>query len=337
MNRRGVALLLALFAILLAAALATAALTTARLRWRTGHGLLMGAEATVAAEASVAFHRVAWDSVAADSLTVGGSMELGVPLTGTGSTRVIDSLLRLGPNLYQLRSIAERLAADNRLLARDDVTALVERITPTLLDSAALVATAPPGITDSATIEGDDHIPAGWEARCPAPAATKPPFVVAPSPFTMLRPSSVADFARRADISAGGTVASPTPVLSPLGACLPAAGNWGDPSGGPCFDWLPLIVLQPGSRIIDGMGQGVLIAMGDLELSGEFSFAGVILSLGGVSLTDQATVFGAILATGPVSLGGEAQVERSVCAVRVALGARQSVVIPVTNGMWRTP
>lgn len=337
MNRRGIALLLALLGIVLAAVLATATLTAARLRWRTGRGLLAAAQASTAVSASLAVRQAAWDPRSVDTVPIGQAVPWAASVPSTPSVLTYDSIIRLGPALYQLRTVAERVTADGTLLARDGAVELIELAAPLLVDSSAVVAPVAPIVGGTAVIDGADRVPPGWDTLCPTPEPSDLAFVADPDPFTRLTPISLDELASWAEIRPAGSVAPPAPVVDSAGVCLTALTNWGDPHGGACRDRQPLVVLQPGATVADGKGQGILIAQGTLSLSGDFYFAGVILALGDVRLDGRAIVLGTILAVGGVHLADQASVGRSTCAVRRALTAQRRIAGQVGGGWWRVP
>ena len=87
----------------------------------------------------------------------------------------------------------------------------------------------------------------------------------------------------------------------------------------------------------DGVGQGVLLSVGDLEFTGVARFAGVVLAAGQVSVRDQALVQGVVLAEGGLHVEGRGRVQRSACAVRRALAGVLRPLRAVPRGFWRWP
>ncbi len=140
MNRQGVALFMAMVALLLAGALATVVLAAARLRWLSGYRQLAARQAYEAAAGAVGRHVAEWDSVVTSDLVPG----IVAPLAGPdlpGSIRTHDSVIRLGAHLFLLRSVGEAITADGSVLARDGVAQLIELQTadpPERTSSAAL-------------------------------------------------------------------------------------------------------------------------------------------------------------------------------------------------------
>jgi len=149
MNRRGVALLAALVALLLAGALAALVLAAARLRWLSGYRQIAGREALEGAAGAAAWHTAEWDSVVAGSLLPGMVTSL-VGRRLPGSLRTHDSIIRLGSHLYLVRSVGEVTTGDGSVLARDGVAQLVELWPAAPPDSAvgAVRHSRRPGVVD---------------------------------------------------------------------------------------------------------------------------------------------------------------------------------------------
>jgi hypothetical protein len=123
-NRKGMALLIALIALLVVSGLAAAALAAARLRWLSGSRQLAARLAFEAAAGSSARHVSEWDTVAARGLAP--TATTGLSGYRQASLVTYDSLIRLGASLYLVRSIAQVVARDGSVQARDGVAQLVE-------------------------------------------------------------------------------------------------------------------------------------------------------------------------------------------------------------------
>lgn len=129
MNRKGMAFLLVLIALLLVTGLATAVLASARLRQVSGSRQLAARRAFEAAAGSAARHASEWNAVAATGLLPGAGRRL-VTAVGSPWTEMHDSLVRLGTSLYLIRSVALAKAEDGSTLAREGVAQLVEVMPP---------------------------------------------------------------------------------------------------------------------------------------------------------------------------------------------------------------
>jgi hypothetical protein len=238
------------------------------------------------------------------------------------------------------------------LLARDGIAELVRLLAPTLPDSMAVAAAGPVDISGGGGVDGGDHVPAGWTGWCPAPSAPgtgviaavaapvhagcgSGPCIVGAPPVALdtaltgaslsrLGPLTQSDLFLSADHRVSGLIAALQPRVTGGACVLGDSLNWGDPAtpGSPCSRYFPVISAAPGTVIVSGTGQGLLLAAGSLELAGDAAFTGVILAAGPLIVHDQARVTGLIMAQDSLTVSGTAIVERSRCAVdRIGRGA----------------
>lgn len=364
MSRTGGALPASLLLILLLGGLGGLALHTARLQRAAGAKALHHAGAQTAAAAGLERAEAAWDPIAAGRLGVGAAH--GLPLApAAGGSISHDTLLRLGAGLFLLRSAGEYRAPDGLLLARAGLARLIRLETPAVPDTAAALVGAGLQVTADSGVQGEDIVPPGWDSVCPpagppALAAGLPPGVSAglacpgpvcisgapPAGVDSSLPTSLftglglspATLTAHADLSVSATVGLAPAATS--GTCdRTQPNNWGDPAspGGPCGDYFPLVATGPGTQLVSGSGQGLLVAGGDLVLRGTVRFHGVVLAMGNVTLQDAAEVYGTVLVQGNLQVADSARLRRSSCAVqRASTGAaRPHRTIP--RGSWRWP
>ena len=123
MNRRGVALVAAMVAVLLVGTLAAMILSLARLHWLAGNRLLAARQARSAAEGIVDWEIAHWDSTRAGFPAGQIIAVTGPPVSGL--VRSNASVVRLGPRLYLIRVVSEVTDRDGGVLARDGVAQLV--------------------------------------------------------------------------------------------------------------------------------------------------------------------------------------------------------------------
>ena len=103
--------------------------------------------------------------------------------------------------------------------------------------------------------------------------------------------------------------------------------NWGNPEnpGAACFEWFPLIHITGDANVQSGgVGQGILLVDGDLELRGFFVFYGIIIVQGSVNTQGSGNrVYGGVMASNAdlesQSFVGGSVVTNSTCAVSRAL------------------
>jgi hypothetical protein len=230
-----------------------------------------------------------------DSLPEGAVREIGRS-EGVFARRH-DSLVRLGPSLFQFRSAVEVGAPGQAPLARDAAAILV-RLAPLELIDSAVVVSPMVQLQGAGRIDGTDRVPTGWAARCPPSGPAMPSHLADSAPFARFR-------------------LDPRLLLQPRSGADSVA------------------VLQGGYRWVDGMGSGILWARGPLELSGSSYFAGVMLVEGTLRLSERARVDGVVLAESLVWVGDMAEINHSSCAVRLALEGNRVVPRPVRGGWWR--
>lgn len=365
MRRTGAALPAALLLILLLGGLGGLAVATARLRALTAARTIAQAKALTVAEAGLDRAEGRWDPNLAAGIAVGAAQALpqAAPAGGMVSH---DTLLRLGQSLFLVRSAGEALTPDGHLLARAAVARLIRLVGPDTPDSVAALVAGGVRVAADSGIQGEDAVPAGWDLACAptggpelalghAPGAVisltcpggtclsgAPPTAVdsglPASLFSGLGMSSLAALAAHQDAAVSGPI-WPVPAVAG-GACDRTPGdNWGDPGnpGAPCGSYFPIVVASTGTELVGGAGQGLLLATGDLVLSGSARFAGVILAVGDVTLRDRAELLGTTLVQGSLVVADSARIRRSVCAVRRALGGSARPLRPVPRGTLRWP
>jgi hypothetical protein len=123
-----------------------------------------------------------------------------------------------------------------------------------------------------------------------------------------------------------GAVVTPAPVVNGASCDTLAAGNWGDPAGGACRHHFPVIRALGDLTVRAGMGQGIIVADGDVILENAANFAGIVIARDDfVTGAGGGSVLGAVLAgdvrrgTGDhtlVTSGGT--IRRASCRIRQA-------------------
>lgn len=135
------------------------------------------------------------------------------------------------------------------------------------------------------------------------------------------------DVRARARIVESASLA-PAPVEVAAICDTSAATNWGAPAGA-CAGHYVLRHASGPLSLPGGYGQGILIADGDVELSGGARFEGIVVASGTVTLRD-AAVAGTIVAAAVRLEGGVATLDR--CRVAQALAA-----LPATRRGYPPP
>ena len=233
----------------------------------------------------------------------------------------------------------------------------VRLVTADIAPAAALTTRGPTSIKGTAEVHGEDEMPIGWGPMCPDPLYDKPGIltdnasqvttqgaaVVTGLPAVQQDPTISDDtFTEFGDLEwdeltamanitlSGGNLNNMGPDSTAAGVCRegPAfPSNWGNPEnpGAACWDWFPIIHITGNANIQSGgVGQGVLLVDGDLDLRGNFAFYGIIIVQGNVGTQGSGNrVYGGLIASNAdfdnQSLVGGSVVTNSTCAVSRAI------------------
>jgi hypothetical protein len=142
-------------------------------------------------------------------------------------------------------------------------------------------------------------------------------------------------------IMTGGNAVGPTYVNGQCDRSNP--NNWGDPNRNPgtpgaCESYFPIIYAPNNVHVTGGMGQGILLVDGDLQVSGGFQFYGPVIVRGNLRTTGTGGHFNGGVMAANVDLEqntvlGNAVVSFSRCALmRASLGASQPA--PARERAW---
>jgi hypothetical protein len=170
---------------------------------------------------------------------------------------------------------------------------------------------------------------------------------ISDSTFTQFGDQSSADLTALADIQLpGGTYGSLAPDSTALGVCNTGqayANNWGNPEnpGAACSSWFPIIHVSGTAKIQGGgVGQGIMLVDGDLDLRGDFVFHGIIIVQGRVATQGSGNrILGGVMASNATfdtqALVGGSVVTNSTCAVaRTLVNSGATRVRPLTARSW---
>ena len=144
-------------------------------------------------------------------------------------------------------------------------------------------------------------------------------------------------------IAPGTTITSMTPTVVG-GVCqTQLLNNWGDANrntpAGKCETYFPVIHALGNIHITGGVGQGILLVDGDLQMSGSSWFVGIVIVRGTLRTTGSgAGVFGVVMAANveldkDIVILGNSYIQYSSCAVANVLAA-SAMVVPVKERAW---
>lgn len=359
-DQRGIALVIALFALVVIGALVAAVFFTAQLEVRSGANVMAGLQADQAAQAGLQYAAANWRRNWAQQGT-GNSIGVSWVQLGATSGYFTDSVTQLNSQLVLVRSFGQARSGGGVVLGSRTGGMLFKVSPPDLGISAAATVSGTSLMISPGTLRGTDSVPSGgaWSAACASLARADRPGVRASGTTTNIgatitgspvgasdNDGSVATTVAKvegvfttlqgmADISLGSVPGTVQPALTGLHACATGSGhsgNWGDPtyapSGAwagthPCASYFPIIYLSSsGSNDLSGVvGQGILIAEGNLAFGAGSKFYGPVIARGWVTMQSGARVYGGIVAEQGMVAWNSFEADYSSCAVTLAEAA----------------
>jgi hypothetical protein len=369
-NERGMALAVAIFALVVIGALVAGAFFAGRLEQSSGQATVYATQAAEAGEAGLS------DALSGLNATTLGAMTVGAAPTSLGTltvdTRVSSTrtVRRLTTSLFLVEALGTRWDAAGATLADRKLGTLIRLVSANITVNAGLTALGDVLVSGNSTVSGTDATPPAWTSAgvsCP-PAADvtgvryngtldkKGSSTLTGSPPSTLdatlNSSNIfggTDFAalkalRTLTITGNISGLAPAVTGSPAKCDASVQTNWGAPTdaASPCFSYFP-IVYHYGDLSISGSGagQGILLVEGNLQVQGRVDFYGPVIVTGGVDVrgtgSDDVKFYGGILAQNVTlddsRLTGNATVNYSSCAIRRALQG-SAIPTPLSERSW---
>ncbi len=353
-GERGFALAVAVFALVIIAALITGIFFAARQEMKIGEATLASQRAFSAADAGIskviASWDMTWNNLAPNATaTFNGSLP-----GGTGSYN--GTVLRLNPQLF----FVQVTGTDKNALATRTLGALSRLLILNLSLRGAVTTKGSMKIGGSSFINGADTNPAGW--ACPLVNDTLPGIATADSADIttagcggyscvqgkpkILNDTTITDstFLKFGDFDWNSLVSmankiyassyGPASDFAPVGTATTCntsvKDNWGDPMVPPsvagCSNYFPIIYVNGDFKATGGYGQGILIVNGNVEVQGGWQFFGPVIAKGSVTTQGTGGHFNGGVLAANINLSqdvftGNAIVTYSSCAVFRALNA----------------
>ncbi len=359
-HKRGFALPTTIFALLVLAVLITGAFYMARQEAQIGAAGENAFMAFYVAEEGINRVVANWDPATFSALAPWSD----TTLTGTlnqGAWTV--AVTRMTDRLFFLES-SGAVSRGGVLLsgARRRIGVAVRVNAAEINPPAALITRGNTEVRAGAEVNGFDQDPPGWSTLCNGPTENKAGIItddttqidfkgkgdVLGDP-TMQEDTTITDatFTKFGDLLwedlvdlaairlSGGAINTIQPDSTAGGVCLTGnPTNWGNPLDidGACADYFPIIhstgpylSIQSG-----GMGQGILLVDGDLDLRGNFTFHGIVIVQGNFETQGTGNrIYGAVMASNAdldsQALVGGSQVTYSACAVTRAVLNNQAL------------
>lgn len=370
-QRRGVALITALFGVVVLAVMMSGMYFTSNQEYRGTRNALVEQRAFAVAEFGLNSEISSWDRARNQVQAFGiGAIDDNQVYVAESDTAWV-KVTRLTDNSFWVVSDGWASMGVDALESRRQTSAFVRIAYPTINPKGAITAAGNVNLQGSSLVDGDDMNPAGW-TNCPAPGATIPAVTVPPGatvnsgPHNLASTPGVAYDPAAADsntyvrygseswnsLTANADITIPggnyNADLEPIGTATTCnkslSTNWGEPYRPGvigCHGYFPIIYVNGDLHLNgDGRGQGILLVNGDLEINGLLDFYGIVIVRDDFSKSNgTAKVNGAIFAANltladPLSwLTGNQTVLYSKCAVESAL-AGSAILIRVTQRHW---
>src|SRR5881409_3015834 len=316
-NERGMALAVAIFALVVVGALVAGAFFAGTQEQRVGENQRRVQTSFGVAEAGAQERVLTWDPATMNKRPLycncAGGDSVVIPNTPapSGSGSYGGYSYKVGPNLFLIdvtgrdkASAAGAIAGGGGARQR---IGMITRIAPVDFGiKASLTTQGLVNMSGNANISGVDQIPAGWtscDPPGPAQAGVRdnggnvtesgnatvvgtPPVVNDPTvnnnTFTSFGGATYAALAARATITLPSGNYSTQPALVGGSCDRSILTNWGDGQNpaAACSDYFPIIHIA-GSATLNGVqGQGILLVDGDLSVQGSYQFFGIVVIQG---------------------------------------------------------
>ena len=317
-DERGMALAVAIFALVVIGALIAGAFFAGTQEQRVGENQRRVTTSFGVAEAGAQERVLSWNpqtmnkrkSFPEDSVVIANATAPG----GTGSYGGYS--YKLGPNIFLIdvtgrdeRSAAGAIAGGGGARQR---IGMIARIAPVEFGiKASLTTQGGVSVQGNAEIDGADTPPTGW-VSCDPPGPSMagvrdkggtvstggsgevngvPPVMNDPtlndSSFTTFGGATYAQLTARATITLPGGNYTTDPVSAGAVCNTAVLTNWGDGMNplGACASYFPIIHLTGTTTLNNTQGQGILLVDGDLLIQGSYQFFGIVIIQGDLKTT----------------------------------------------------
>jgi len=335
-DERGMALAVAIFALVVAGALIAGAFFAGNQEQRVGQNTLRVQQSFGAGEEALNEIVANWQPQTYNRMGIYPSDSIVVVDTPTlgGTGRYGFVLRKLNNYLYQVDVTGrDNASAGGKLLNSGARQRIGEFVRIRLLQmgiGAALTTQGSIKLSGNAYVDGRDHIPSGWSSancdtigdttkagvRAPDSAVVQtgsgahlggnPPFYkdtsVHSSTFTQFGDVSYADLAAAATLQLPSGIYKTNPSLNGSLCNKTDQQNWGDgmnPSAA-CGTYFPIVHIAGDATLNGDQGQGILLVDGDLSVQGAYQFYGITIVRGSLKTAGggatEAHFWGAVMA-----------------------------------------
>jgi len=312
-DERGMALAVAIFAMVVVGALVAGAFFAGTQEQRVGENQRRVQTSFGVAEAGAQERVLSWDPATMNKRAQypADSVAIATTTAFNGSGSYGGYSYKVGPNLFLIDVTGrDRASAAGAIAggggARQRI-GMITRIAPVDFGiHASLTTQGTVNLSGNADVNGNDQIPTGWTTCDPSgppqpgvrdqggnvtesgngSVQGNPPIVNDPTvnnnTFTMFGGATYAQMVARATITVPAGNYSTAPVVNG-GICDKTdLTNWGDGMNplGQCASYFPIIHAAGTITLNNTQGQGILLVDGDLNIQGSYQFFGIVIIQG---------------------------------------------------------
>jgi hypothetical protein len=316
-DERGIALAIAIFALVIIATLVAGVFFMARLEQRSGSNALWSTQAQEAADAGLNAVVANWPS-AINGAPLGVPQALATTVLG-GNIRYTPAVTKMSDQIFLVQSRGERTDAAGGVLSGVTVGRIVRMVVPNIQADAALTSKGGASVGGNSIVDGRNSVPEGW-TTCPSPLPPDKAGVrtdassvkgtdgkhIFGSPPKDLNDTEVTNqmfddlfnaFIPLANKLLTNAIVGSSENMNGMGPTLSGgtcntgdAFNWGEPYRNPpqsgavpaCYGYMPVLYRPGNLKVQTGRGQGILLVDGDFEVRGNFVFNGIVIARGEV-------------------------------------------------------
>jgi hypothetical protein len=354
-DERGIALAVAIFALVVIGALVAGTFFAGRLEQQSGENAFYANQAGEAAQAALT--TTLQTTSAATLLAIApGAQANGPSKSLAGHSSATTTIKGLTSSVWLVTAIGSKVNASGTQLATRSLAQLIRLNQAQINVNAGLTAIGQVTVSGNSTVSGNDATPSYWTSNgvsCPTTAdvtGVKYNGQLTQQGSSVINgsPPSQQDNSMTAANMLGGTTFAQLKALATLTLTTDISGlapaiignpavcntavtnNWGAPTDktNACYNYFP-IIYHYGNLSISGTGagQGILLVEGDLNVQGRIDFYGPVIATGGVNIrgtgSDDVKFYGGVVAQDVTlddsKLTGNAMINYSSCAIKRAV------------------
>jgi len=364
-NERGIALVVAIVALVVIGAIIAGTFFVSTLEQRTSFNTVQTTQAFEAAEAGLQDATANWNT-GWNSMASGATQGPYTISSFGGGSSYSYQITRLNDQVFLLKSTGTLQGATQTLAS------LIRLTTANVNVAGAVTSGGNVSVGGNATIDGRNTTPTGWSS-CPSapdkagigssgtisthgspaiygspPQIQNDPGITSSTfetPFDQLKRTANLTFAGGQGSGNYVTFSTIAPVGTSTTCTRTNMSNWGEPlrSGSyiaGCINYAPIVYISGNAMFnAGGRGQGILLVDGDLAIAGGFQWVGLVIATGQVKTGNgTSNVTGAILAQNAdfgdqTSFSGTPVVSYSKCALDYVLNL-SAVGRPLAGRSW---